>query len=555
MTIRGRWILAAGGLAAGIALGILAADAWNVGVDPVIVVADVAVGWAFVGGGIAAWLGQPASASGRLMVAVGAAWFAGTIWPPLEFLHRGPLVHLLVTYPTGHLTLRPSTTRGWVGLFAVIATYAINATRVGGSVAGGLLFGASLAWAAVDTLIGTRATASRPRSTAGLAAGAIGAVVVVGTVARLVGDPLGGSLLVYDAILAASSIVLAVDLLTRRWVEGFVAQVVVDLGDSTRAGTVRDRLAQAIGDPSLTLGYAVGGYPGTFVDEAGKPVDLPPDGEGRVVTRLVAGDRQTGFIAHDPAALDDPRMITTISAAAQLALSNSELQAQVRTRVAEVEASRERLVLASDTQRRRLEQRLQVGAASRLAGVSQLLHAVHTSRPQVQTLLAELLDEIERARVEIADFARGVHPSTLTAGGLAPALDELVRRTPLRIDVTIEGLRADPLIESTLYFVCSEAVANAAKYASTDSVAIDVRAPTGSVALTIRDHGAGGALVGQRGGLRGLADRVEALGGSFTVESPQGRGTRIDVTLPRQARAEGLPSGMSRPSVARGATP
>jgi signal transduction histidine kinase len=555
MTIRGRWILAGGGVAAGIALGILAADAWNAGVDPVLVVADVAVGWAFMGGGIAAWLGRPASSSGRLMVAVGAAWFAGTIWPGLEFLHRGPLVHLLVTYPTARLTIRPSTTRGWIGLFAVVATYTLNVTRFGGSVAGGLLFGAALAWAAVDTLIGARGTASRPRSTAGLAAGAIGVVVVVSTVARLVGDPLGGSLLAYDVVLAVSSIVLAVDLLSRRWVEGFVAQVVVDLGDATRAGTVRDRLAQAIGDPSLTLGYAVGGSPGTFVDEGGNPIDLPPDGEGRVVTRLVGGDRETGFIAHDPAALDDPRMITTISAAAGLALSNSELQAQVRARVAEVEASRERLVLASDTQRRRLEQRLQAGTARRLGRVSELLIEVQESRPLVLAALAELLDEIERARLEIADFARGVHPATLTAGGLAPALDELVRRTPLRVDATVDAPRADPLIESTLYFVCTEAVGNAAKYASTDHVAIDVRATERSVALTIRDHGAGGAFVGQRGGLRGLADRVEALGGTFALDSPSGRGTRIDVTLPRQARAEGLPSGRSRPSVARGATP
>ena len=99
------------------------------GVAPAIVAADLVVGWAYIGAGTAAWIGRPGSASGRLLVAVGVAWFAGTIWPPLEFLHRGPLVHVLATYPTGHLVIRPVTWRRWTRVAVVAIAYGLSVTR------------------------------------------------------------------------------------------------------------------------------------------------------------------------------------------------------------------------------------------------------------------------------------------------------------------------------------------------------------------------------------------------------------------------------------------
>ncbi len=530
--------LALAGVAAGIVVGLRAASSWSPGVDPRIVVADLAVGWVFIGGGIAAWTARPSSAAGRLMVVVGIAWFAGTIWPSLEFLHRGPLFHLLATYPTGRLTGRAAGFGGRLRVVAVVAVYAANATRLGGDAAVGLAFAGALLWLAGDALLRTHGTMRRARLSAGAGAIGVGVVVVAASIARLAGAPLGVTgLFAYDAILAAAGAGLAVDLLAGRWSEGLLTRAVVDLGDAGLAGSVRDRLARSVGDPSLVLAYAVEGRPDSFVDELGQPIALPPASPGRAITPMVVAGRQTGFIAHDAAVLDDPRLIGTLSAAAGLAMSNSTLQAEVRARVAEVAASRERLVHAADTQRRRLERRLQSGAARRLERVADLLAQVEAADPAAEGSLVALREELERARGELADFARGVHPATLTRAGLAAALADLVRRTPLEVELAADAEPSDPLTEATLYFVCSEALANAAKHAGATTIAIDLRQADGSVRLLVSDDGRGGARLGSRGGLRGLADRIEALGGMFELESQPGAGTTLRIDLPRHARA------------------
>ena len=145
--------------------------------------------------------------------------------------------------------------------------------------------------------------------------------MIVGNLARLADSPPGlGFLFAYDAVLAVAALGLATDLLAGRWSEGIVTRVVVDLGDAAQAGTVRDRLARALGDPTLILGYGVDGRTGSFVDEAGRPVPTPTSEPGRVVTPMIVSGRETGFIAHDAAVLDDPRLVATISAATELAM-------------------------------------------------------------------------------------------------------------------------------------------------------------------------------------------------------------------------------------------
>jgi signal transduction histidine kinase len=279
------------------------------------------------------------------------------------------------------------------------------------------------------------------------------------------------------------------------------------------------------------VGYVRAEDPVAFVDESGRPIVPPGPSDGGVVTPMVVDGRAVGFIAHDPATLDDPRLVATISAVAELAISNAALQADLRARVMDVEASRERLVLAGDTQRQRLEQRLH-GAASRLDRVSALLRGIDPRRMHAATELAALGEDVQRARGELVDFARGVHPASLTTGGLAAAIDDLARRTPIHVDVHLDTTPLDAPTGSTLYFICSEALANAGKHALADRVSIDLQTRHAAVQLTIVDDGAGGAAAGMRGGLRGLIDRVEALGGSLAIVSPRGGGTRIDVTLP-----------------------
>lgn len=531
------------GVGAGIALGLAAAGSWNPGIDARIVAADLAVGWVFIGGGIAAWTLRPSSAAGPLLIVVGVSWFAGTIWPLLEFLHRGPLVHALATYPTGRLAWSAGDVGGRIRFVMVLAAYAAHLTPLGGDAAVAWALAAALLWLAADALLRTHGTMRRARLGAGAGAIGVGLVVLAGASARVAGAPLGvAGLLTYDAVLVVTGLGLAVDLLVGRWSQGVLTRAVVDLGDAELAGSVRDRLARSLGDPSLVLAYAIGGQPDSFVDELGQPVSLPPLSAGRAVTPMVVAGRQIGFIAHDAAVLDDPRLVEALSAAAGLAMSNSTLQAEVRARVAEVAASRERLVHAADSQRRRIEHRIQLGAARHLERVAELLARVEPEDPAAEGACVALRDELDRARRELADFARGVHPATLTSAGLAAALADLTRRTPLNVELTAAVKPADPLTEATLYFICSEALANAAKHADAARVVIDVRQADGSVRMVVSDDGGGGARLASRGGLRGLADRVEALGGVFEVESRPGAGTTLRIDLPQHAPAAVAPS-------------
>ena len=528
-----RRLLALPAVAGGVVVGLVAATSWNPGVDGAIILADLAVGWTFIGGGISLRAFRPRSRAGLLMAIVGVAWFAGTIWPSVEFLHRGPLFHLLATYPTGRLDWRGAGIGSRLRLVAIAAVYAVNLSRLGGDPTVGVAFATALISLGAGAVVGRRGMMHRARLSTAVVATALGVIVLAASIARLMGAPLGvGGLFVYDAVLVAAGVAIALDLLASRWSDGLLTKAVVDLGDSTVAGSVRDRLRRVLGDPSLVLAYAVEGRPESFVDELGQPITLPQPSPGRAITPTVVGGGQTGFVVHDAAVLDDPRLIGALSAAAELAMSNSSLQVEVRARVAEVAASRERLVQAADSQRRRLEKRLRSGAARRLDRVAELVTQLEPVDDETDRAITAFREELDRARTELADFGRGVHPATLTRDGLAAALADLVRRTPLDVRLSVRTERIDPLAEATLYFVCSEALSNAAKHAGSVKIAVDLQQADRSVRLVVSDDGRGGARLTTRGGLRGLADRVEALGGTFELDSQPGAGTTLRVVLP-----------------------
>ena len=526
---------------AGGALGLGAAWSWNPGVRAEVVAVDLSVGGLLVAGGVVASVKRPGSAAGPLLAAVGATWFAGSIWPALEFLHRGPLFHLVATYPSGRLAIPGAGIRGWIRATLVVAAYASNLTRIGGDSLVAAGFGMALLWLAWEIVVGTRGSVRRAALGAAAAGASIGLAVLASSVAKLAGTPLGvGGLFAYEAILALVGLGLAADLITSGWSSnGALTRAVVDLGDAALAGSVRDRLARSLGDPSLVLAYNADGQPGSYVDERGQPVSRPAPTAGTAVMPVVVAGRSIGFVASDVALLNESRLAESVSAAAGLAMSSARLQAEVRAQVAEVAASRERLVHAADSERRRLERRIQTGAALRLERVARLLAQVQLAEADAETGCAALRGELDRARDELADFARGVHPAWLTKAGLPAALAELVRRTPLVVELDVAMEPADPVTEATLYFVCSEAIANAAKHASPTRIGVELGQSDGALRLVVVDNGRGGARLEPRGGLRGLADRVEALGGTFGLESRLGAGTTIRVELPRHADAAG----------------
>ena len=210
---------------------------------------------------------------------------------------------------------------------------------------------------------------------------------------------------------------------------------------------------------------------------------------------------------------------------------------------AEVRASRSRIVAATDAARRRLERNLHDGAQQRLAALSLSLRLAESKLPTDPERASEILvgarDELAQALEELRELARGLHPNVLTDRGLGPALESLVMRSPIPVEVDAPDERFPPAIEAAAYYVAAEALANVAKYAGATfaQVCVVEDEEEGAIVVEVVDNGIGGADPSLGSGLEGLEDRVESLDGTFSVESPAGGGTRVRATIPTAPRA------------------
>ena len=242
---------------------------------------------------------------------------------------------------------------------------------------------------------------------------------------------------------------------------------------------------------------------------------------------------QLAVLVHDDGLLADRGLLDSVAAAARIAVVNADLQVEARARADELAASRRRIVEAGDAQRRRLEEELRLGAERRLDRVAALLaDARMTTASADGEAIRALESDLDAARHELREFAHGVHPAALSEGGLMPALDMLAEHSPVSVELEGRLARLPGAFEAALYFVCSEALANVAKHASASRVVVTVRENRERVVVVVRDDGVGGADPARGSGLRGLADRVEALGGRLEMESRRGAGTRIVAELP-----------------------
>jgi PAS domain S-box-containing protein len=220
--------------------------------------------------------------------------------------------------------------------------------------------------------------------------------------------------------------------------------------------------------------------------------------------------------------------------AAEEALREREIE-QARTE--EMRASRARIVAAADTARRKIERDLHDGAQQRLVA---LALEVRLARGQLDKqpdnaapFLDHLAEELGAASAELRELARGIHPAVLTERGLAPAISALVDRAPVPVDILeMPEDRLPPAAEATAYFTVAEALTNVAKYADASRATVRLARENGELAIEVRDDGKGGACATPGSGLAGLADRVGALDGSLSVESPPGEGTVLRAVLP-----------------------
>ena len=521
LPIRDRWSRIAWPVAAfvvTVAVGVPVENTLHPG-DPAAAAADLAVAVAFVVCGVAVWWPLRAGdLTGPLLVATGVAWLAGGLADELALLHRGPLVHLLVTAPSG----RPHTRVEWLAVACGYALAAVpDVARAEGTT---VALATALAGVAFARWVHARGLQRRARTVPALASGAIALVLILGAVA----SPADGDavLWLYEAVLVATAGALSVDVRRGGWAQAAVTDLVIDLGDA-RSGSLAGVLGKAIGDPSLVVAYSEGD--GRYADERGRPAALPAPDADRAITTVETDGAPTAVLVHDPAALRSPHLADAVVAAVRLVLDNVRLRDDIRARVREVEASRDRLLRARDDERRQLESRLRAGVGRRLDASALALAGMEDDPDE---LVAGLPGELERTRAELRRFATGLHPPDLDGGGLAAAVPELAARAPIPVEVSLTCGRLEPALELCAWFVCSEGLANVVKHSGAGSAAIVVERTLHEVVVTIDDAGRGGADPSAGRGLRGLAARVEAVGGRLEVDTRPGGGTRLRATLP-----------------------
>ncbi|MBO3752719.1 hypothetical protein J5X84_42285 [Streptosporangiaceae bacterium NEAU-GS5] len=473
-----------------VTLGLGAASEVTAYAQPQDWVPDLVVGLVFVVCGLLS-APAPIGRTGWLLVATGFAWFAGNLVPLAWYWHRGPLVHLLLTSRRPKRWSRAAIATGYLAaVITPVWQHDLSAVVLATGVVAVARTRAALAFALV------------------LYGGALVRFLVPADDLAL------PTRYAYHAVLCGIAVALA-------WAarhpgdDGATDRVVEVAGRGS--GSLRDALAEVLGDPGLRLGYW---RDGVYEDETGTPLD--PAGE-RAMTRVDHDGEPFALLVHDRAVLSDPAIFAAVAAAIRLTSANAALQAEVRTQVDELAASRRRLLLAADDERRRLELRLHDGPVHSL---TRLLAELPPGRAAEQ--LALTLDDL-------SDLARGLHPRELD-DGLAGALAALTARAavPVRLTLTTGPLPAE--IEAAVYYVCAEALANIAKHAAATSAAVGVAQHDGRVVVEIRDDGVGGADTALGVGLRGLRDRVETFNGRMTVDSPSGHGTRLVAELSLDGR-------------------
>jgi signal transduction histidine kinase len=323
-------------------------------------------------------------------------------------------------------------------------------------------------------------------------------------------------------------------LLDARLAKAGVGQLLVQLRTDP-APDLRELLAQALRDPTLSLIYWLPQY-GSWADQDGNSTTLPKQDSGRRVTLVKQNGEQIAALIYDAALAEEPELVEAVSAAAGIALENGRLEAELRARLRELQGSRSRVVEAQQNERRRLERNLHDGAQQRLVALALelgLLAEQADNDPGTQDRLKHARSEVAESLDELRDIARGLHPAVVSGHGLAVALESLAATTPFEVQLQTDGLpRLPEQLEVAAYYVVSESLTNAAEHAQADRVTVEAGITDDTLMVEIVDNGIGGADSERGTGLRGLADRIEALNGRLRVWSPVGKGTRVRAEIP-----------------------
>ena len=501
---------------------------------------DLLTGWVLIACGLIGSALRPECRSGQLMTATGFCWFIGNfsgvdgpvgwIAAATAFTFRGTLAHLVITYPLGRIT--STFERSTVAIGYAVAL--LTALRPSEPVTIGFV-----ALLIASSFVRFRSAPGRLRHARLLALQAVIGLSIVatgGSVARIA-TPSGAlnsaALIGFEVALCAVAITLLGGLLVASWERSEVTDLVVELGDRGRG--LDDALAWALGDPSVRV-FFTSPTGGDDIDAVGRPHPPPKPDWHQVATKIERDGHLIATVLHDPAAMKDPALVAAVSSAVSLAAAHLYLTEEIQTQITEVEASRRRVIQAAEDEGRRLEGQLHDGARRRLVELSIALE--RTSRiatdAAMRSGLQELQTDVLRTVEDLDQLSQGLYPRILAERGLADALLALAKQTTLKVDIDVPTEALPVKAAGTAYFVCAESLTNVAKHARAQHVSIVVEQQDDVVQVEITDDGIGGAALAAGSGLRGLAERVDAVGGRLFVAGGVGRGTVVSALIPLQ---------------------
>jgi signal transduction histidine kinase len=523
---------------------------------------------AYVLAGVIAWWRRPESRLGPLMIGAGFGTFISmlgwsnsdglrTIGQTLDFLPPILFLHVFLAYPSGRLE-RPS--ERVIVAAAYVTGIGLGVVRMllGGFGPDGmfnlttepsvadvvlrvqLVSSAALAVAGIGVLVARRRGTGRPlrRSLALLHDSFALALVMIAVLAMRHALGISGFETIQRItffVVGLAPLAFLVGLLQARLARSAVGELFLELRADPAPSDLRDALARALRDPSLTLAYWLPQFR-SWADLDGRAMELPSNGSGRWTTLIDRDGERVAALLHDPALRDEPELLDAVGAAAGIALENGRLHAELRARLEELKGSRARIVDAGQNERRRLERNLHDGAQQRLIALSlelSLLEERMDGDPEARARLDQARQEVTTSLEELRDVARGIHPAVVSGHGLAVALEQLAARAavPVRLKVELAG-RLPERLEVAAFYLVSESLANVGKHANATSGTVEVARTNGQVVVEVADDGIGGADTELGSGLRGLADRVEALEGQLRIWSPKGGGTRLRAEIP-----------------------
>ena len=564
-------------VAAVVVLGLVVehiADSWT---QPAYIpIADLGVGWLMVACGLVAATVRPGQPAGWRLVFAGFLWFLGTFmggrdgtverWFGFGFggYHDLVLAWLALSFPDRWPAWRPSRVilamaaalyvAQTVARLVFAAPETFDVTLLAPDTAVNIVLWLDVIRAAAMAVAGgvmlarlARSHGSERRMLAPVLLAGAASMVSAAYTAQYAMQTLGFIPVVdnetivpiawvFNVIRVVVPLTILYGVLQLRGARSAMAGAVADVGNAPTASALRDALATALGDRDLQIlawDHAAGTFratDGTAVpDDELQRLAQQPD---RRAVRVDADGDPLAVIVVTRAVAEDPALLGAGVSLTRLVVRNEQQAARIQEQLVDVRASRARIVEAADVERRRIERDLHDGLQQRMVALAMQLRAAEGSEERDAALTAgsaEILAILE----DVRELARGIHPAVLTEAGLAAAIRAAADRSPVpaEVDIRLTGV-GSPAAQATAYYVVSESLANVAKHAAAASaVWIEADDAGGRIRVVVEDDGPGGADATGHG-LAGLADRVAALDGRFSVGARSGGGTRIVAEVP-----------------------